>query len=799
MDKLNINVAHVQRIAGELGVKALQVGAVAQLLAEGSTVPFIARYRKEATGEMDEVKIQNVRDRLEQLQQIDDRRSAIIKSLEERKLMTDLLRAKIDKADSLTALEDLFAPYRPKRRTRATVAKEKGLEPLADFIMANLENKSVDLPTEAAKFVQPDAAEELRVKDSAEALAGARDILAERISDTAEVRQQLRLLYAEKGNVSSKVLMGKEEDPEAAKFRDYFDWSEPLKTIPSHRLLAIRRGETEGFLMMRITPPEADALFIVERLICKGSGPCAEQLKQAAHDSTRRLLSPSMETEARMESKKTADTGAVKVFADNLRELLLAAPLGQKRVLGVDPGFRTGCKLVVLDAQGKLLHNDVMYLLGSGNALLQAKELLHSLVKKYDIEAIAIGNGTASRETESFINKIGLPKHILVLMVNESGASIYSASDVAREEFPDHDVTVRGSVSIARRLMDPLAELVKLDPKSIGVGQYQHDVDQNLLKNRLDEVVISCVNAVGVELNTASKQLLSYVSGLNSTHAANIVSYRNEHGAFRSRQELLKVPRLGEKAFEQAAGFLRINDAEHPLDRSAVHPERYALVQRMASDVGCSLPELLTNDASRRRIDLKKYVSEDVGLPTLQDILNELAKPGRDPRKQFEVFKFADGIEKPEDLVVGMKLPGVVTNVTAFGAFIDIGVHQDGLAHVSQLSDTFVKDANEVVKVAQKVTCTVIEVDLQRKRIALSLKSKPDFERKKPAAAPGQSSNSGADRRTSTSVASSGDRRPQQARPAPGSGMGNPFGGLGGSSSGSGGSWFDHAASKGKK
>ncbi len=792
--ELKINVAHVERIAKELGIKAIQVGAAAHLLSEGATVPFIARYRKEATGEMDEVQVAAVRDRLEQLGAIDDRRASILKSLEERKLLTDVLKAKLEKADSLTVLEDIFAPYRPKRRTRATIAKDKGLEPLANFIEANQETRSADLDGEAAKFVSaPEVAEELRVKDAAEALAGARDIIAERVSDNAEARASLRKIYAEQSMVTSKVMMGKEEDAEAAKFRDYFDWNEPLKSIPSHRLLAIRRGETEGFLMMRITPPEDTCVRTLETQFARATTPCGEQMRLAVGDSFKRLLGPSMETESRLESKKRADADAVKVFADNLRELLLAAPLGQKRVLGIDPGFRSGCKVVALDAQGKLLFNDVVHLIGSGNTLMQAKELLCNVVKHYDIEAIAIGNGTASRETESFVNKIGLPKHVAVLMVNESGASIYSASDVAREEFPDHDLTVRGAVSIARRLMDPLAELVKVDAKSIGVGQYQHDVDQNLLKGGLDDVVISCVNGVGVELNTASKQLLSYVSGLNASIAANIVTYRNENGPFKARKDLAKVPRLGDKAFEQAAGFLRIRGASNPLDASAVHPERYALVEQMAADLGCKVADLIQKGDLRSKVELKKYVSEGVGLPTLQDIINELAKPGRDPRKQFEVIKFAEGIEKPEHLIVGMKLTGIVTNVAAFGAFVDIGVHQDGLVHVSQLSDTFVRDASEVVKVAQKVQVTVVEVDLARKRIALSMKTKPDFEKKKKqSTGPGQG---GGDRRvgsggTGSFAGGGGGGQVGGGRPQPGGGMGNPFGGA---------DWFSQASAKGKK
>ena len=785
-NELNINVTHVERVAKELGLRAIQVGATAKLFADGGTVPFIARYRKEATGSLDEVQILNIQERMTQLVALDDRRTAIVKSLEERKLMTDVLRAKIDKAETMNALEDIFAPFRPKRRTRATIAKEKGLEPLADFIEANLMTHGVDLTGEVAKFVNPDHEnEELRVKDAADALSGARDIIAERISDHAEARAALRKFFAEQSTVISKVMFGKEKDEEAQKFRDYFDWSEPLKAIPSHRMLAIRRGEKEGFLLMRIQPGEDTAIKMLENLFVKGGNLCSDQMKLACADSYKRLMSSSMETEARLESKKKADTEAVRVFADNLRELLLAAPLGQKRVLGIDPGFRTGCKVVVLDAQGQLLYNDVIYLLGEGSGLLHAKNLVLNLVDRYKIQAIAIGNGTAGRETEMFVKKIGVPASIPVIMVNESGASIYSASEAAREEFPDQDLTVRGSVSIARRLMDPLAELVKLDPKSIGVGQYQHDVDQNQLKTSLDQVVISAVNGVGVELNTASKQLLSYVSGLNSTHALNIVAFRNENGPFKSRKDLMKVPRLGDKAFEQAAGFLRIRDAVHPLDASAVHPERYPLVEKMAADIGCTVPELMQRADLRQKLDLKKYVSEDVGLPTLQDIMNELAKPGRDPRKQFEVFSFADGVNDMKDLTVGMKLPGIVTNVTAFGAFVDIGVHQDGLVHVSQLSDTFVKDAAEIVKVAQRVQVTVTEVDIPRKRIALSMKSKPDFEKKQGAAGPRPAGGQGGGQRSFTS--SGGGQR------SSGGGMGNPFGG------GGGGDWFTAAAQKGKK
>ena len=773
-----MNLKHVETIAAELKVKPAQVVATAKLIAEGGTVPFIARYRKEATGMLDEVAITGIRDGMLRLAQLDERREAILKSLDERKLLTDALKSKIDKAETMAVLEDLFAPFRPKRRTRATIAKEKGLEPLADWIVQNQEVRTADPITEAAQYVKTDVPDEQKVASTEEALAGARDIIAERISDAAEARAAIRRLIAEQAMVSSKVMFGKEEDKDAAKFRDYFDWSEPLKSIPSHRILAIRRGEKEGFLMMRITPPESEALRLLEAQFVKGNAPCAKQMSEAVQDGYKRLLSPSMETEARLESKKKADAEAVRVFADNLRELLLAAPLGQKAMLGIDPGFRTGCKVVCLDAQGKLLFNDVIYLLGEGSSLMRAKELLTNLVQRFKIEAIAIGNGTAGRETEMFVNKIGLPKHILVIMVNESGASIYSASDVAREEFPDQDITVRGAVSIGRRLMDPLAELVKIDPKSIGVGQYQHDVDQTLLKDGLDDVVMSSVNAVGVEVNTASKQLLAYVSGLNQTLAANIIAYRNEHGAFKSRADLKNVPRLGDKAFEQAAGFLRIRGAANPLDASAVHPERYDLVKRMALDAGAELTDLLTNELLRKKIELKKYVSEEVGLPTLQDIFNELAKPGRDPRKQFEIFKFQEGVEKMEHLTAGMKLPGIVTNVTAFGAFVDIGVHQDGLVHVSQCADHFVKDASEVLKVAQRVNVTVIEVDIERKRIALSMKSKPDFEKR---SGGGSRSPHGGGQGGNRSFSGGGQR-------------GGSAGGLGG-----GGDWFAAAVQKGKK
>lgn len=713
-----MNEVHIQKIAAELKIQPRQVLSTARLFAEGATVPFIARYRKEATGSLDEVAVTNIRERLLSLAELDQRREAILKSLSERNLLSDELKAAVHKAETVNALEDIFQPYRPKRRTRAIIAREQGLEPLADILAK--QQAATDPQAEAAKFVSA----EKGVADVAAALAGARDIIAERVSDDAIARSKLRDLFWSEGVVKSKVMSDKQEA--AAKFKDYFDWSEPVAKIPSHRLLAIRRGETEEFLMLRMTVPDDSALALLEPLFATGKGPATEQVRLAVQDGYKRLLGPAIEVELRLETKKRADAEAIRVFAENLRELLLASPLGRKNVLAIDPGFRTGCKVVCLDRQGKLLHNDVIYPTASSTGeMREAAEAVLSMVKKFQIEAIAIGNGTASRETETFVKMLKLT--IPVVMVNESGASIYSASEVAREEFPNHDVTVRGAVSIGRRLMDPLAELVKLDPKSIGVGQYQHDVDQGALKRSLDDVVISCVNGVGVEVNTASKQLLAYVSGLGPALAANIVSYRDEHGPFKSRAELKKVPRLGDKAFEQAAGFLRIRDGEQPLDGSAVHPESYALVDSMAKDLNCSVSDLMRDAGLRQKIQLPKYVTETVGLPTLNDILGELAKPGRDPRQKFEVFSFQNGIEKMEDLKPGMKLPGIVTNVTAFGAFVDIGVHQDGLVHVSQLADRFIKDPSEVVKVAQKVTVTVTEVDLPRKRIALSMKAAPQI------------------------------------------------------------------------
>ena len=704
---------HISIIAKELKIQILQVKATASLLEDGATVPFISRYRKEATGSLDDVAVAAIRDRLEQLDELDKRRDAILKSLEERGLLTEELKEKIEQAGSVTVLEDVYLPFRPKRRTRATIAKEKGLEPLAAII---LEQEEVDIEGVAASFIDV----EKGVASVEEAFAGARDIIAEWVSENQRARERVRELYWAKGVIRSKIVSGKEE--EGIKYRDYYEWEEPVSKAPAHRILAIRRGESEGFLIHRILPPEDEALSLIESVFVK-YGKASEQVKMAVHDSYKRLLCFSVEGEIRLAVKKRADEEAIRVFVENLRQLLLAPPLGRKNVLAVDPGFRTGCKVACLDRQGKLLHNDTIFPHFGDKGASEAAGKVRELCGRFRIEAIAIGNGTAGRETESFIKGLGLPVEIKVVMVNESGASIYSASDAAREEFPDHDVTVRGSVSIGRRLMDPLAELVKIDAKSIGVGQYQHDVDQAALKKSLDDVVISCVNGVGVEVNTASRQLLTYVSGLGPQLAKGIVNYRNEHGPFTSREELKKIPRLGPKAFEQAAGFLRIQDGENPLDRSAVHPESYHIIYAMARDIGCGAGDLMRDGELRRKIDLSLYVTDKAGMPTLNDIMTELAKPGRDPRQQFEAFEYAPGITKIEDVNPGMKLPGIVTNITAFGVFVDIGVHQDGLVHISELADRFVKDPAEVVKVHQKVTVNVLDVDLQRKRISLSMKN----------------------------------------------------------------------------
>ena len=698
-------------ISRELNLAQENVSAVVKLLEEGASLPFIARYRKERTGSLDEVAIGLIRDRMDQLKALDERKTAIIKSLTERELLTQQLQDEIQAAASLAGLEDIYEKYRPKKRTRAQDAREKGLEPLAGFL---LKQSDQDPLLEAETYVSP----EKGVESAQAALAGARDILAETMNENADVREGVRNLFINTAMIQSSVKKGKEE--EGAKFKDYFDWSENAFKTPSHRVLAMFRGQNEEILTVHVLPDEEQALSFIEARYIKNRSKSAQELKAALKDGYKRLLSKSMEKECMAELKAKADETAIGVFAANLKELLLSAPLGQKTILALDPGFRTGCKLVCLDAQGKLLHHDVVYL--HDTAAGKAKETLLKLVKAYKIEAVAIGNGTAGRETEAFVRGLGLAGAIPIVMVDESGASIYSASEIARREFPDHDITVRGAVSIGRRLMDPLSELVKLDPKSIGVGQYQHDVDQKRLKKSLDDVVIFCVNKVGVEVNTAGQELLARVSGLNDTIAGNMISFRNENGPFRSRKAFLKVPRLGPKAFEQAAGFLRIHDGDHPLDRSGIHPESYAVVEKMAKDLKMEIQDLLMNQEQIAKIDLKQYVTESIGLPTLKDIVKELASPGRDPRKQFQAFSFDEAIHDIKDLVPGMKVPGIVTNVTAFGAFVDIGVHQDGLVHISQLADRFVKNPAEVVTVRQTVLVTVLEVDAKRKRISLSMK-----------------------------------------------------------------------------
>lgn len=700
-------------ISQELGVSTKLVLTTIGLLDEGATVPFIARYRKEMTGSLDEVQIMTIRDRVQQLRDLDKRREAVLKSIREQGKLTESLEAQLMGVGTMSELEDIYLPYKPKRKTRASMAREKGLQGLADQIWAQ---EAFDLESFASSFVDSE-----KGVDSLElALAGARDIIAEQIAEDAEVRAIARKQFLNQGRFVSRVVAGKEE--QAIKYKDYYEWSELLKDAPSHRVLAMRRGEKEEMLYLDLALEEQAIIPLLEKICITGNNQAAKQVQLALQDSYKRLLKPSMETEVRVLSRQKADEEAIRVFVDNVRQLLLGAPLGQKRLLAIDPGFRTGCKTVVLDAQGSLLENTAIFPHTGAGGLAEAQKTVTHLVEKYAIEAIAIGNGTAGRETEEFVRKLGLTA-VTIVMVNESGASIYSASDVAREEFPDQDITVRGAVSIGRRLMDPLAELVKIDPKSIGVGQYQHDVDQQKLQTALDDTVISCVNSVGVELNTASKQVLAYVSGLGPALAQQIVNYRMENGPFKSRKELKKVPRLGEKAFEQAAGFLRIRQGLHPLDASAVHPERYTLVEQMAKDVNAAVGDLLTDDSLRKAIDLKKYVSTEVGLPTLNDILAELAKPGRDPREQFETFSFTDGVNSMADLRVGMRLPGIVTNITNFGAFVDIGVHQDGLVHLSQLANRFVSDPNEVVKVQQKVMVTVTEVDERRNRIGLTMKT----------------------------------------------------------------------------
>lgn len=707
------------KVANILNLNTQDVTATIRLLDEGGTVPFISRYRKEVTGNLDEVQIINIKNEIDRQRQLEQRRESILKSIESQGKLTPELANSIYDAETLSKLEDLYLPFKPRRRTKATIAREKDLEPLAQFI---LQQKSNLVFEEAEKFLS----EEKEVKSVLEALQGARDIIAEIISEDAIVRETIREQFKKTAIIKSKLIKGKEEVGE--KFTDYFEWEEKLAMCPSHRMLAMRRGEKEDILILDILIDNDEALNLIERkIITNRNGECATQIKEAIEDGYKRLLQPSIEAEIRLFTKQLADEKAIVVFADNFRELLLASPLGQKSILALDPGFKSGCKVVALNKEGKLLEDTVIYPHEPQRRLVEAEMVVLAFCQRHNLEAIAIGNGTASRETEAFVRNIDvLPKSIPVIVVSEAGASVYSASDVAREEFPDKDVTVRGAVSIGRRLADPLAELVKIDPKSIGVGQYQHDVDQTHLKNKLDEVVSLCVNAVGVELNTASKELLSYVSGIGPTLAQNIVTFRNEHGEFKSRKQLMDVPRMGEKVFEQCAGFLRLLNGNHPLDKSAVHPESYYIVEKMATDLNCNINDLMEQKEVRKKINLQNYITESIGLPTLKDIVSELEKPGRDPRKSFEVFSFDEKVHKISDLYEGMRLPGIVTNVTNFGAFVDVGVHQDGLVHISQLSDTFIDDPNKIVKVGQHVWVNVTEVDAKRKRIALSMKGETE-------------------------------------------------------------------------
>ena len=704
----------IQLIAQRLNLREKQVEQTIALLNEGATIPFISRYRKEATGGLDEVAVAAVAEQHRQLDELEHRKAFVLETIEAQGALTDELRARITACWDATEIEDIYLPFKPKRRTRAQMAREKGLEPLAQRLLLR---PNSDPEQEAEGFLT----DEVGTVD--EALQGARDIIAEQISEDEHSRQTLRRIYSREAVITSKAVKGKSETPEAAKYRDYFEWSEPLKRCTSHRLLAMRRGESEGVLRVTITPADDErATEQVARRYVKSGTRAAEQVEMAAGDAYKRLLRPSIETEFAASSKEQADEEAIRVFATNLKQLLLAAPLGQRRIMGIDPGFRTGCKVVCLDAQGALLHNETIYPHPPKNETVRSEQTLRRLLKDYAVEAVAIGNGTAGRETEEFVRGLHV-EGVEIFLVSEDGASVYSASATAREEFPDYDVTVRGAVSIGRRLADPLAELVKIDPKAIGVGQYQHDVDAGALKRSLDQTVESCVNAVGVNLNTASAHLLTYVSGLGAALAKKIVEYRTAHGPFGSRRELLKVPRLGAKAFEQCAGFLRIVDGKNPLDNTAVHPERYDIVQHMAADAGLDVPALIADAEARKRLDLKRYCTADVGLPTLTDILAELDKPGRDPRGKAEVFSFEEGIHSIDDLEIGMILPGVVTNVTNFGAFVDLGIKVKGLVHVSQLADRFVRDPNEVVHVQQQVRVRVLEIDEARGRIALSMKS----------------------------------------------------------------------------
>jgi len=717
----------IKKLALQLSLGEREVLATVELLDSGATLPFIARYRKEATGNLDEVAIARIRDQLYKIRQLEERRDAILQTLAKRELLTADLQAKLQEAETLARLEDIYLPFRQKRKTRATMAKERGLEPLAKRIFAQ-DHRNLDPEMAALSFVDI----EKGVSSAKEALAGARDIMAEWMSEDAEARLRMRALYQSQAVLRSTAIAGKGEARVAgeagetsagmddAKFRDYLDHSEPVARASPHRLLAMLRGARAGALSLHVAPAEEDGLAVLEELFIKGSGPASAEVMQAAEDGYRRLLAPSMENETLAVARARAEEKAIEIFSENLRQVLLDPPLGQKCVLAVDPGLRTGCKLAVLDRLGRLQESHVIYPHDTQKKREEAAALVGKICKTKGIEIIAVGNGTAGRETQAFLQSLRLQPPIM--MVNESGASVYSTSEVARQEFPKEDATVRGTVSIGRRLMDPLAELVKIEPKAIGVGQYQHDVDQTALRRALDDVVTSCVNLVGVDVNAASRELLAYVSGLGPKLAEAVVKYRNEHGLFRSRQDLHKVPRLGPKAFEQAAGFLRIREGDNPLDGTAVHPESYPLVERMAQDLGVTTRELMQNESLLKKLDPKKYIGEKAGAATLQDILEELSRPGRDPRADFEAFSFASGVEKMEDLRVGMKLPGIVTNVTAFGAFVDIGVHQDGLVHISQLRDGYVKNPTDVVKARQKVTVRVLDVDLQRKRISLSMK-----------------------------------------------------------------------------
>jgi protein Tex len=700
-------------IARELGIDSKAVENTIRLLSDGATIHFIARYRKEWTGGLDEVKIAAIRDRAQRLEEMDKRRESVLNTIREQGNLTEELESRINQAHTLAEIEDLYLPFKPKRKTRASVARERGLEPLAKIIMAQHDR---DLNAAAQRFINP----EHEINTIEDALAGARDIIAEWVSENAFARQRMRHLFSREGILRSKVMKNKED--EAAKYRDYFDWEEPVSKIPSHRILAIMRGENEKLLKLSISPSEERALEMLDKIFIKSAGEAAGQVADAVKDSYKRLLQPGMETEIRQILKQKADEEAIRIFAENLRQLLLAPPLGQKRVLAIDPGYRSGCKIVCLDAQGNLLHNETIYPHPPQVEVGQAIKKILFLVQAYKIEAISIGNGTASRETENFIRRIRFDEDLTVVVVNESGASVYSASDLARKEFPDYDVTVRGAVSIGRRLMDPLAELVKIDPKSIGVGQYQHDVDQNALQSSLVQVVESCVNLVGVDVNTASKELLTYVSGVGPSTAGNIINFRAKNGPFKTREELKSVSRFGDKAFEQAAGFLRISNAENPLDASAVHPESYPIVYRMANDMNTTVQELIKEKTLRAGIKPEIYVTDNAGLPTINDILSELEKPGRDPREEIDYFSFDANVHEITDLKPGLVLPGIVTNITAFGAFVDVGVHQDGLVHISNLADRYVPDPAQVVKIYQKVMVKVLDVDLQRRRIQLTMK-----------------------------------------------------------------------------